>query len=147
MLDGLQRSINHLLQDRERLVLDLRTVAEAIRIEGPEGLQGIFGGDKRVEQFFELAALAEAPLYRSQFHRDFPADDGFSYDPTTSGPVGYSARRSATSRTIGVPPLHFPEIDVSGDVSGLTAAAGPIEQESSAKVVISGAEPVDLPSL
>lgn len=88
VLDGLQRNISCLLQDRERLVLHLRNVAEAIRVEGPGGLRGIFGSDQRAEQFFELAALAETPLYRPAFHRDLPSDAAFSYDPPQAGPSG-----------------------------------------------------------
>lgn len=158
VLDGLQRNINYLLQDRERLVLDLRNVAEAIRIEGQEGLRGLFGGDQRVEQFFELATLAEAPLHRSPFHRDFPADEGFSYDPPQAGPSGTEHEDplpggpSEVQREEppppseahhGVPPLPFPEIDASGNIFGPAAAAGTmVEQEPSGKVAVSGDEPL-----
>lgn len=164
MLDGLQRNVNYLLQDRERLVLHLRNIAEAIRVEGSEGLRGIFGSDQRAEpeQFFELIALAEAPLFRSAFHRDLPSDAAFSYDPPQGGPsetehddplLGGSPefqREDPPSSEDppplleaqpGVPFLPFPEIDVSGDVFGL-AAAGTVEQEQSAKVVASGDEPL-----
>lgn len=113
LLDHTQRGVNLLLADRERLLLNLRNVSEAIRIEGQEGLRGVFGDDQRIEEFFEFSTQAEAPLYRSAFHREYPALAAYSYDQPEAGPSG--TQHDAESSN--------------GSTFGLNTAAGDSEGE------------------
>lgn len=86
LLDNVQRSVNLLLQDRDRILQNLRSVTNAIKVEGQEELRGIFGNDHRVTEYFKFLDQADAVTYRSSFHRELPSN--YSYDRPEAGPSG-----------------------------------------------------------
>lgn len=88
-LDSVQRSVNMLLSDRDRLLDQLRHTMDAVSVDAPGALIRLFGDEVDVLEFLEFQETVTSLMPADQFHVDLPpADHSFDSPEAVAGPSG-----------------------------------------------------------